>query len=320
MFKLRNNNKLSVKTKGIGNTIVQIVSPVPYEVRVLDGDWSGYFGKYQNQKWGAWDSDSCWCLSAVNSAEDQLEWLWKNGMFSNEAKEFFTKNSYLDGDGDFSLSERFHEILCGNLDSGGTAEEAWQSFKDRGFIPRSMLTYTAERANMWGTKTAFNTDYFNRAEMTPAMLSLGQQSLGHISIAYKRIGKQWQTPNRTLLLTAMKQAPINFGIPVPKIVQNWNQTNVKWDGTFSMAHEVEGYRMPADGTYPIFDQYLPNLKVLSTDYFIASAVQGIINAVSPAIVNPVPQPSGEQDDTFWTWVFGWFNGFFKSPVNVGRTE
>jgi hypothetical protein len=320
MFKLRNKDKLTVKTKGVGNSLINILSPIPYEVRVLDGDWSGYFGKYQNQRWGLWDSDSCWCLSAVNSAEDQLEWLWKNGMFTLEAKTFFTANNYIDSDGDFSLSERFHEILCGNLDQGGTAEEAWQSFKSRGFIPRSMLTYSLEQSGKWGTKAAFNADYFNSAAVTPTMLVLAKQSLQHISIAYQRIGKPWQTPNHQILMAAMKQAPVNYGIPVPKNVQNWNSTNVKWDGKLAMEHEVEGYRLPDDGTYPIFDQYLPNLKILSPDYYIASAVQGIINVVQPATTNPVPQPKGETDDTFWTWVMGWFNGWFTDKVSVGSTE
>ena len=78
--------------------------PIPFENRIQTGDWSAYFGHYENQRWGEWDSDSCWALSGVNCIEDQLEWLWKNNKFSQEAKDFFTKNGYIDTDGDFSLS------------------------------------------------------------------------------------------------------------------------------------------------------------------------------------------------------------------------
>ena len=93
-------------------------SPIKYEVRVLDGNWSPYFGHYQNQKWGNFDSSSCWALSGINCFEDQLEWLWKNGMFSQDSKNFFTQNGYIDSDGDFSLSERFIEILSKVQDNG----------------------------------------------------------------------------------------------------------------------------------------------------------------------------------------------------------
>ena len=155
MFKLRTKNKLSVKVKGIFQL------PIPYERRIVGGNWSPCFGKYENQRWGEWDSDSCWCLSAVNSAEDQIEWLWKNNMFSPEAKQFFQSNGYIDGDGDISLSERFHEILCGNRDAGGTSQEAWQSFASRGFIPRSQLTYSLQQSQQWPTQQAFDNDYFN---------------------------------------------------------------------------------------------------------------------------------------------------------------
>jgi len=320
MFKLRQKDKLSVRTKGIGNALVQVFVPIKFEVRVLDGNWTPYFGKYQNQRWGDWDSDSCWCLSSINSAEDQMEWLWKNGMFDNDARAFFINNGYIDGDGDFSFSERFHEILCGNRDTGGTAQEAWQSFKDRGFIPRSMLDYTLQQAKKFTNQEDFNNDYFNPAMVTQAMKDLGQKSLNYITIAYQRIGNAWQTPNTQLMQKALQQAPLNFGIPVPRIVSNWNNSLVQYDGKISMDHEVEGYYLPADGIYRIFDQYLPNLKTLSKNYFIASAVQGVINAKNPIAINPVPQPQGEENDTFWTWVFAWFNGIFKSPVPVGSTK
>lgn len=319
MFKLKKKDKLSVKAKGISNSLVQLIYPIKYEVRISDGNWSPYFGKYQNQKWGAWDSDSCWCLSSINCTEDQLEWLWKNGMFSPEAKNFFTQNGYIDSDGDFSLSERFHEILCGNKDTGGTAQEAWQSFKARGFLPRSQLTYSPEQANKWGTQNAFNADYFNQSAVTQPMRDLAKQSLKYLKIDYQTIGKMWITPNRQVLQAALKQAPLNYGIPIPVNVSNWNVVNVQYDGSVNLAHEVEGYYIPDIGPYYVFDQYLPNLKTLSTNYYLPTVYQGIITATTPASVNPVPQPQGEMNDTFWTWVMNFWNGIFGSPVPIGSS-
>ncbi len=320
MFNLRKKDKISVKTKGIGNTISNILAPIPYEVRVANGNWSTYFGKYNNQRWGDWDSNSCWCLSSVNSAEDQIEWLWKNGMFGPESKKFFTDNGYIDSDGDFSLSERFHEILCGNTDKGGGQEEAWQSFKTRGFIPRSMLTYSLEQSRKFKTKVDFNNDYFNPEQVTQKMIDLGQQSLEYIKVVYKTIGELWTTPDKTILKAALKQAPMTLGIPIPYDTFGqclWNFDYVKFNGIKGLQHAIECYNINDKGEYMIFDQYLPNLKTLSPDYYIPKVIQGIINAAIPASINTVPQPQGEMNNTFWTWVFGWFQGFRNPKVPVG---
>jgi hypothetical protein len=311
MFHLKQHNKLSVNVKGIFS------APIQHEVRIQDGNWSPYFGHYQNQRWGQWDSDSCWCLSAVNCVEDQMEWLWKNGMFSPEAKNFFTVNGYIDADGDISLSERFHEILCGNRDAGGTSQEAWQSFQTRGFIPRDILTYSLQQSQQWPTQQAFNNDYFNPAMVTPAMLALGQQCLKYINIAYQKIGADWYAKNKMILQAALQQAPICIGVSVPNPSYNWNNPIIKWDGGKTPSHEIELYALDSNGQYLIFDQYMPNLKILSADYFICFATQGIITAVAPASVNPIPQPTGEMNNSFWTAVMNWFNGIFNPKVPVG---
>ncbi len=303
MFKLQQKEKVSVKVKGWWAT------PIQYEIRVPTANWSPFFGHYQNQRWGAWDSDSCWCLSAINSVEDQMEWLWKNGMFSQEAKDFFTNNGYIDSDGDFSLSERYHEILCGNKDNGGSSAEAWQSFQKRGFIPRSMLTYTLEQSNQWSTKAQFVADYFNPSKVTEDMLLLGTECRKYVNIAYQTIGKNWTTPSLDILNAALKQAPLCIGIPIPVDVSNWNNSIVQYDGGRSPSHEVELYGIDANGEYLTFDQYLPNLKTLSANYYIPLVTQGIIYATPQVVVNPIPQPS---TNGFWTTLMNMWNNAFSS--------
>ncbi len=312
MFKLKKRNKLSVFVKGI-------FSPsIPYEVRVLNGDWSPYFGKYENQKWGLWDSESCWCLSSVNSFEDQMEWLWKNNMFSQEAKDFFTSNGYIDSDGDFSLSEMFHEILDGNYINGGTPEEAWQSFENNGMIPRSMLNYSAQRASKCASQSEFVQDYFNPQQVTQAMRDLGQKFLKYVNIQFQNIGTPWYTPSPVLIQAALKQAPLNIGISCPiKNVYLWNNPFVQYDGGKTPQHEVELYALNPDGSYKIFDQYLPNEKTLSSDYYIIYCHQGVVSAKSPASVNTVVQPS-----TSWQKFIqacnDFYNGFFPK-VPIGKS-
>lgn len=316
MFVLR-KKKLSVKVKGLGNKLGNVLLPITYEVRVIDGDWSVYFSSYEPQRYGPWDTDCCWCLSTVNSVEDQLEWLWKNGMFSPEAKAFFTANGYLDTNGNISLSERFIEILSNNRNTGGSSEEAWQLMKAYGIIPRSMLEYTLERALAQPSQGAFASDYFAPSAVTQPMRDLGKKFLSYVSIAYQRIGTDWAPRNRTIMAAAVKQAPLCYGIPIPADVFKWNDTVVQYDGSTTVAHEVLGYNIPADGTYPIYDQYEPHLKTLSADYDIPYCTQGIVTMAAPVAINPTAQPKGEENDAFWTWVMAWWNGFRNPTIQIG---
>ncbi len=284
MFKLKKKNRLLTTVKAL------LSSSLPYEVRVPTGDWSPYFGKYENQKWGGYDSDSCWCLSSVNCFEDQMEWLRANNKFSTEALAFFTTNGYIDTDGDFSLSERFHEILDGDLDSGGYPEQAWKSFKDHGMIPRSMLTYSVSQADAHPNRADFIYDYFNPQSVTQEMRDLGQKFLKYVDIGFQTIGTPWTTPSLVELQAALKQAPINIGISCPVLnVYLWNNTYVKYDGGKTPQHEVELYAADSTG-YKIFDQYLPNLKTLSPDYYLIYCHQGVVNVPPPAPVVVVETP------------------------------
>ncbi len=314
MFKLRQRRKASTVVKGIFG------KSIPYEVRVSDGNWSAFFGKYMNQRWGVFDTDSCWCLGgAVNEAEDQLEWLWKQGMFSAEARAFFTNNGYIDSDGDFSLSERFLEIKGGNRQQGGTSEEAWQLIESWGCIPRSMLTYTDAQVQKLGNNIqAVSKDYFNPAAVTPAMEALGRQFKKYVAVNDQRIGKLWITPDKEVLRAALRQGPLAIGVPIPYAgsVCLWNQAWVRYNGARSMDHEVELYAIDSMGQYLIFDQYEPHLKILSADYYIPSVVQGVLNAVTPVAVSIVPQPSSYLQ-AFWTAVNDFWNGRYN-PFPVGK--
>jgi hypothetical protein len=301
MFKLNTHKSIRDKVRGF------IVKPIQYEVNVPTGDWTPYFGKYENQKWGLWDSDSCWALSGVNCAEDQAEMLWKNGMFSDEAKKFFTDNGYVDSDGDLSFSEQFYEILSGAKDGGNNQMNLWSLMQQYGIVPRSKLCYTQARAQQWTNQTDFDNDYFNPAQITPELKALGIQSKNYINVARQWIGTNWTTPNIDILRAAIKQAPLQLGIPVPQPTYLWNSPIIKWDGRVSADHAVECYKINDDGTLCIFDQYEPNLKVLGAGYYLPFVTQGILYAVAPAATNPVVQPV---DNSFYTWIMNWFNGIF----------
>ena len=97
---------------------------------------------------------------------------------------------------------------------------------------------------------------------------------------------------------------------------NWNQVIVQYDGTTIISHEVSGSVLNPDGSYGIHDQYNPYNKILSSNYLIGNCIQGIVTAVNAPVIIPTPQPQGEMNDTFWTWVMNFWNGIFHP--NVGK--
>lgn len=303
MYKPRPKTKLSVKVRGF------FATPIKYEIRNPMGDWTPFLSPFQDQRFGRFDSDSCWVLGGmITPAEINLNWLWANDILSQEAKDFFISNGYVDSNGKFSLSERFHEILCGQRDNGGTSPMAWQSAQKRGFIPRSQLTYTIEQSNSFNSQEDFDNDYFNTKAITPQMIALGQQSLKYINIAYQIIGKNWTNPTLDILGAALKLSPVCMGLPTPVNVLNWNNAFVQYDGATVVSHEVTGVLLASNG-YGIVDQYNPFQKTLSSDYYLPLCTQGIIYAIAPAIANPIPQPTS---DSMWSAIFNWLNSAFQS--------
>lgn len=282
------------------------MTPIQYEVRVPSSDWTPFFSSYEPQKYGRWDSDSCWALSAINCAEDQFEWLWKNGMFSQEAKDFFTNSGYLDSNGDPDFSERYIEIKSGARDNGNDQMQAWVLMQEYGCIPRSQLSYDLTQSNQFGTQTAFDADYFNPSSVTPDMDALGQKFLSYVNISRQWIGGSYQTPDLQILQAALKQAPLQIGIPVN--ASAWNSSYVPYGGGTDPNHAVELYGIDDQGNYMIYDQYEPNPKKLAANYFLAFVSQGILNAIPAGAPNPIPQDT--MFDMIWTAINNVFNGIF----------
>jgi hypothetical protein len=307
MFKLKEKEKLSTTLKG------WLQSPIQYEDRLGKDKWQNHFGHYQNQRWGYWDSNSCWFLGGViNPMETQLEMLDFRGMFSKEAKDFFISKRIKDEDNDFSLSERCGEILGKNYDTGGTAEEGMQLVQKYGCIAREILGYTEARANSFSTREAFVADYFNPKAVTPEMLALGQEFLKYVNISYQFIGKAWTTPDLQILRAALKQAPLSIGVPVPNQTAYWNAEVVQWDGTRRADHCVELYDIDDQGNYKIYDQYEPHLKTLAKGYFIPLVRQIIVTATPQMVTNPVPQ--NVINNSVWQAVIFWFQQFWGNRV------
>ena len=300
-FKHLPRRKIKTVVKGIFSTSIS------FESRVSSVDWTPYMPVYENQKWVQYDSDDCWCLSSVQNATFQLNYLLAHNKFSSEALTFFIDNKYI-VNGTFQLSELHHEILCGNLNNGGTSEEAWQSFASRGFIPRSMLNYSEAMANDDATLDVFITEYYDKSRVTPAMVTLAKQFLQYVTIQSLSI-------NPNSINHYLQQSPINIGIPVDPNL--WNQVNVPKNTNKNICHEVVYYKFNVDGSLPINDQYQPNPKVLGAGYYVGVATLGVINAVQPIIATPIVSVANASYwAKFWVNVLAWGQGKALPYPNV----
>ena len=267
-------------------------TPIPYEARLAEGDkWSNYFGNYVGQRYGRWDTSCCWAYAAVGKAETQLEWLWKNNKFSDDTKRWFKDNGYIDEDGDFYLSRRWAAILAGSFNNGNDNQEFWRLASTAGLIPYTMLPFEVKDGVFYYNQAEFNKDFFNKDLITKEMEELGKEFLKRVHIDYQELGKRWTVRQPSLLQSALRQSPLQIGVPVP--LYGWNQEKVDWDGQKQPAHSIELYEYDETSDYPymIYDSYEPHLKRLSRDYVIPLITQAVLTPTGYA-------PKKEAEKTF----------------------
>lgn len=292
-------------------------SPLPYEVRLAEGDdWSNYFGNYVGQRYGYWDTSCCWDWAGVEICETQLEWLWKNNKFSDDTKAWFKKNGYIDEDGDFYLSRRWGAILSGVRNNGNDHMEFWRLASVAGLIPYTMLPFEVKDGKQYYSQDEFNNDFFNKDLITREMEEMGKEFLKRVRIDYAELGKRWTKRSPVQIEAALRQGPLQIGVPVA--VYGWNQVKIDWDGQTQPAHSVEMYKystaLDKEHPYFIYDSYEPHLKQLSADYHIPMITQGIL---TPTGYVPKKEADKSFGDKLWEAISNWFNGLkvpFGYPI------
>ena len=185
------------------------------------------------------DTDECSELSPIKALEAQCNWLKSLGLFSQEALNFFTTNNYFDASGNFSFSDEFNAILDGTSINGNSPWALVESVRTQGVIPRPMLEMTLEESQVYNSQEEQDSAYYSQSRITPAMITLGLQSLKYISLANQWINNgDGNTPMSTLTYY-QKQAPLIIGVPIPADVSQWNSGVVKWDGGKQLQHCVD---------------------------------------------------------------------------------
>lgn len=287
---------------------MNIFAQIPYEIRNPIGDWSPYFGTYESQKFGHYDTNCCWDFAGAETAEDQLEFLWKSGLFSSDTMRWFKEHKYIDDDGDFHLSRRWIAILAGTKEQGNDQMNFWDLASKTGLIPDAMLPYSITEAQKYITAGAFYNDYFNPRIITREMEDMGLEFLRRVKIQYKEVGRRWSRRDPTEIMAELKQSPLQIGVPVPQD-GSWNVNKVTCLNRELADHSVELYKydIQADPDFPyfIYDQYEPHLKQLRKDYYIPIITKVVLTAIPVWISTP-------KEKTVWGKIWEAVDAWFES--------
>lgn len=308
-----NINWLKVKSfvKGFTSSSIQ------YNPILPNGDSSPYFGTYEGQRFGQYDTDCCWDFSGCEVAETRLQMLTLKGLIPQNTMAWLKSNGYIDSQGDFYLSRRWVAILSGVRDGGNQQINFWNLASVAGLIPNSMLPYDPTEAQRWITKDQFNNDYFNPKVITKEMELLGLEFLKRFTIQAEIVPGGYISDIRVNLQPLLKEGSVQIGHPVPQD-GSWNQFTVNYPVGRTIAdHATECYRLDDTGIYPLYDydSYLPNLKRLSSNYYVPYITRV---SILPKQIQSVPIVS--QWQMFWANIFAFFqNKPFPYPsVPVGK--
>lgn len=274
---------------------------IPYYPLIENGDSSPYFGNYEGQIYGPYDTSCCWDFSACEIVESRLEMLIKLGLLPSNTIQWLKENNYIDSDGDFYLSRRWIAILNGAR-RGSEQIKFWQIAKQAGLISNNLLPYSNEEAFKNRSQSDFENEYFNIDKITGEMEIQGSEFLNYFTINAEIIASGFLNDISIQLQTYLKEGSLQIAIPVPKD-GSWNRSLVRWSGHTEADHSVELYKFTPELEYPffIYDTAEPHLKQLHKDYFITEVTR----------VSIIPKQISTNSLTwwqkFWSNIYSWIS-------------
>jgi len=298
--------KIIAKVKGI------FTDPIQYRPLLENGDSESFFGNYEGQRYGNYDTSDCWCFSGAEILETRLEMLEKLGLIPQETIDWAQANGYKDADGDWYISRRWIAILSNVRDQGNYQLNFWGLASVLGVIPNAMLPYSQQQAYQKVSRNDFNNDYYNGGVITPEMQALGKEFLKRFKIQAENISGGFMKNIDVSLKTYLKEGSLQIGIPVPQD-GTWNKQNIDYPTKrYNADHAVELYKYDPTQKYPfyIYDSYEPHLKQLSSDYYIPIITRVAITPILPTVQAPIVTPVSNWS-MFWSNVSAWLQ---KLPI------
>lgn len=179
--------------------------------RVPSGKWGPYLPTYEKQYNYSFDTLSCTTFSALNAVEMQLNWLMKNGYFSQLDIEELKLMGYLDENKLFNFSDRFTAILSGTTRLGNYFTTVWECIRTIGLLPEKDFPFGD--CKTWE-------EYHNGSFITQAMISKAKKFLDIVQIQYEWVFYKNDQSGLTedeekLVDVALTQAPMQIGVAIP---------------------------------------------------------------------------------------------------------
>ena len=261
--------------KGDGHIIFKGVNP--------NADWTSHCEFFELQKFGSFETNGCVCFAAQESFDAQMDAFLEIAP-TRDLQNQLTAMGYMDtgrdGQPHFHSSARFLQVLTGNGFNGNALHDPWDVLRSYGALPWKDLPFD---------DTITQAEYLN--PISPASLTKAAQFLqligGKNAVQYHWIDNNG-TKNLPSFLTALHQAPLQFGIAVNE--GGYNQdTPADPPAGSSPEHSVLNYQIVGTGC-EVLDHYLPFDKTLDAGYPIPFALQGVVNPTVAVPPQPAPTP------------------------------
>lgn len=236
-------------------------TPIKYEIRLQNGDWSYYLPTEKKQTLSSGrDTNACTHFAVMQAIEVQLNLLFPS--LPDTHKQFLQSNGYMVGS-KVSLSPRFSAITGGNTIKGNYFHKVWDTTRKVGVIPEQDLP-------MGGTTWS---EYHDPEVITQDMRDKALKFLEHFEIKYDFVAgydnaKGFNQDELSNNLYLLKQCPLNIGVPIPvnhAIIMTRNDGQV----------------------YDSFDHYTPFHRV-NDQRGVGFALRGVVTILEPN--KPISKP------------------------------
>jgi hypothetical protein len=281
-----------------GDWIAGAETGITGQITNPSGDWTSYLpaGEWQKLMQTNFETDACVSFSDVQPYATYLDFLIATKQVSADALAFLNSNGYI-VDGCVSFSPRFTAKVSGTTTNGNSLPVVAQASRTFGFVPDADWPWPVDAINA-SPDNAWAIYY---ADVPQSVLDKGKAFLAHFTPQY-----DWVIPPggaqdaQASIKQALTVSPLQIATAV---CWPWNQSAPINGCGPGAAHGTELYKVNDDGTYAIFDHYVPFNKTLAANYNITYAMRLVLTPVATVPVT-FPAPVGFKYDFQYQLDFG----------------
>lgn len=185
--------------------ILGVNSPLVSADIMSSGDWEKYLPPEERQnRQFVFDTLSCATFSALNSIETWINYFIENDKLTVAQLESLNQLGFF-VNGKFNASDRFTAIMSGTTKKGNYLQNVWDSVIKYGLLPETDLPFDPN-FKTWE-------EYHDVSKITEAMKTKAKKIKEIFDFAYEFV--TLRVEDMSLIENALKQSPIQAGIPAP---------------------------------------------------------------------------------------------------------